>query len=491
MKLYQREQVYDLDQMAIQQDAQPGLQLMQKAALAVWRAVQERWADLSSILVLAGPGNNGGDAFAVAMLAREAGYKVEIVTVGDLSRQSSESACYRQQWLDAGECISEWSGRFPDCELIIDGLLGIGLNKSLNADWQCMIVAVNEYSAKKVCIDIPSGLNANTGNAMPCAIQAHLTVSFIARKVGCFIADGPDYCGEVVFDDLGLSADASLRVDPVLQVLDESSIRLPEKRKKNSHKNQYGHVLVIGGNRGMSGAPRLAGMAALRSGAGLVSLCVHADSVVPVASAHAELMVSSWDDVAEKMKYASVIVIGPGLGHCEQAAGVLQQLSGFDKPMIIDADALEPVFLSSVKARSVVITPHPGEAARLLNTKTARIQQDRVGSLQRLLDSWPFVCVLKGAGSLCGHKGKLLSLCPRGHSGMATAGTGDVLAGMIGGYVAQGVDPLQATQTAVYIHALAAEDYARDFDENSLIASDIIDRIALISRILKQKLNRN
>lgn len=490
MKLYQRQQVYELDRMAIQQDAQPGQQLMQKAALAVWRSVQKRWTELSSILVMAGPGNNGGDAFAVAMLARQAGCRVEIITAGDLSHQSPESAYYRQQWLNAGGTVSAWCGHCPDCDLIIDGLLGIGLNKSLDADWQSMINAINKHPAKKVCIDIPSGLNANTGNAMPCAIQADLTVSFIARKAGCFIADGPDYCAELVFDDLGISTDASMRVEAILDVLDETSIRLPETRKKNSFKNQYGHVLVIGGNRGMSGAPRLAGMAALRSGAGLVSLCVHADSVSSVATAHAELMVFTWDDLAERLESATVIVIGPGLGRCERAAQVLQQIADTNKPMIIDADALEPGFVTKVKSRSVVLTPHPGEAARLLNSTSAKIQQDRVASLQQLLKNWPYVCVLKGAGSLCGQADKSMSLCPRGHSGMATAGMGDVLAGMIGGYVAQNMNPLEAAQTAVFIHALAAEDYARSFDENSLIASDIIERIALINHELKQQPNR-
>lgn len=484
MNLYTRQQVYQLDQLAIQQDGQPGLQLMQKAADAVWRAIQKRWPEVNHIVVLAGSGNNGGDAFALAILAKNNGVTVEILTLGDLTHQSPESEFYRQQWLQTGGQVEPWAGACPDCDLIVDGLLGIGLNKSLSSEWQAMVRQINAQKAPKVCIDIPSGLNANTGNAMPCAIQANLTVSFIGRKVGCFVADGPDYCAELEFDDLGLSSSAMRQVDAVVQVLDETGIRLPAVRKNNSHKNQYGHVVVVGGNRGMSGAARLAGMAALRAGAGLVSLCVHPQNI-PVSTS-AELMVSDWNDLAALLERASVIVVGPGLGRCEQAAKVLQQLASIDKPMLIDADALDAKFISSLATKSAVLTPHPGEAARLLNKMTVGIQQDRIEALQQMMKKWQAVSVLKGAGTLVGQRDVPITLCSHGHSGMATAGMGDVLSGLIGAYLAQGLEPLQAAQIGVLVHALAAEEYALTFDANSLIASDVIDRIAVVTRRIQQ-----
>lgn len=484
MKLYTREQAYQLDKLAIQQDRQPGRQLMQKAAEAVWRAIQNRWSNVNHIVVLAGSGNNGGDAFALALLARNNGVIVDIVSVGDLSHQSPESAFYRQQWQMSGGTVTPWTDSCPECDLIVDGLLGIGLSKSLTSDWQTMVESINAHQAPKVCIDIPSGLNANTGNAMPCAIQADLTVTFIARKVGCYLADGPDYCARLEFDDLGLSTASRRQVDAVVQLLDETNVRLPATRRKNSHKNQFGHVLVVGGNRGLSGAVQLAGMAALRAGTGLVSLCVHPQNYPLTTSA--ELMQSDWSELDAMVERASVVVVGPGLGRCQQATRVLEQLACIDKPMLIDADALDAGFISSLATQRAILTPHPGEAARLLNNSTADIQQDRIEALQKMMQHWPAVCVLKGAGTLIGQRDELLTLCARGHAGMATAGMGDVLSGIIAAYLAQGLDPLLAAQTGVLVHSLAAEEYARNFDANSLIASDVIDRIAMVSQSLKQ-----
>lgn len=486
MKLFLPQQVYELDRLAILQDGQPALQLMQKAASAVWQSIQLRWPALHKVVVFAGPGNNGGDAFAVASLAKKSGIEVDLFTLGDLSQQSEEASFYRQQWEEAGGMTNQWSGSCPDCDLIVDGMLGIGLNKMLDDRWQSVIQMMNKQPSIKVCIDIPSGLNAATGNPMPCAVQADLTVSFIGRKIGCFLADGPDYCGELVFDDLGLSASAANSIQADCIVLDKNCIRLPAARKHNSHKNHFGHVLVIGGDRGMSGAVRLAAMAALRCGSGLVSLCVHPDNYSVAAAQHAELMVSDWDALPNLLQQASVIVVGPGLGRSGKAKNILKVLHTFDKPMVIDADALTAGFVSKLSSTSVVITPHPGEAARLLGTSAQAIQQDRLDALQQLNNHWPFICVLKGSGTLVGLQNKPTALCSHGHAGMATAGMGDVLAGLIGGYLAQGLNPEQAAQTAVLVHALAAEDFATCQDENSLIASDIIERLSTIVRDIRQ-----
>lgn len=478
--LYNRQQVYQLDQLAMLEDGQPSKQLMGKAAMAVWSAIQCRWPMIEQMVIFAGCGNNGGDAFAVASLVKKSGIEVELFAVGDLSQQSAESRSFRESWEHSGGITQQWAGECPDCDLIIDGLLGIRLSRDLDASWSSMLGKINSKEAIRVSVDIPSGVNADTGIAMPVAIQADLTVTFIAQKIGRFLADGPDYCGEVVFDDLGLSK-ASADKQPVkYQLLERHNVNLPAPRKNNSYKNQYGHVVVFGGGLGMSGAARLTGFASLRSGAGLVSLCVHPDNVIAAASDHAELMVSDWNALDDMLALASIIVVGPGLGDSPQAKNLLQKLSVTDKPIVVDADALQPWFLNSLSSEQCVITPHPGEAARLLAFTTKQIQQDRVSAIVKLNELWPFVSVLKGSGSLIGEQDKMLKLCAHGHPGMATAGMGDVLSGLVAGYLAQGLNALDATQTAVLVHALAAEDYAKQQDSSSMIASDVIDRVSRV-----------
>ncbi len=484
--LYNRQQVYQLDQLAMSEDGQSSEQLMGKAASAVWRSIQSRWPSIKHVVIFAGCGNNGGDAFAVASLAKKSGVKVELITMGDLSMQSAESRLFRESWEQDEGVTQQWSGNCPDCDLIIDGLLGIGLSRGLDDTWSSLIKNITSKKAVRVSIDIPSGLNADTGMAMPIAIEADLTVTFIGRKIGLYLADAPDYCGEIVFDDLGLST-ASAAQQPVnYQLLEQQDIKLPEPRKNNSYKNQFGHVVVIGGGPTMSGATRLAGLAALRCGAGLVSLCVHPDNVTVAASDHAELMVSDWNALDDMLELASVIAVGPGLGNSPQAKEILQKLSTIDKPMVVDADALQPWFLNALSSQYCVITPHPGEASSLLESSTQQIQQDRVAAMLKLNEHWPVVGVLKGAGSLVRQQHGMLKLCSHGHSGMATAGMGDVLSGFIAAYLAQGLSPENAAQTGVLAHALAAEHYAKEHDSASLIASDVIDRVSLVVREIRQ-----
>ncbi|MBT3204111.1 MAG: NAD(P)H-hydrate dehydratase [Gammaproteobacteria bacterium] len=475
-----------MDQLTMSEDGQSSEQLMGKASSAVWRSIQSRWPSIKHVVILAGCGNNGGDAFAVASLAKKSGVKVELITMGDLSMQSAESRLFRESWEQDDGVTHQWSGNCPDCDLIIDGLLGIGLSRGLNDTWSSMIKKINSKKAVRVSIDIPSGLNADTGMAMPVAIEADLTVTFIGRKIGLYLADGSDYCGDVVFDDLGLSAASVAQQAVNYQLLEQLNVKLPEPRKINSYKNQFGHVIVIGGGPTMSGAARLAGLAALRCGAGLVSLCVHPDNVTVAANDHAELMVSDWNALDDMLSLATVIVVGPGLGNSPRTKEMLQKIAAIDKPVVVDADALQPWFLNDLRSQNCVITPHPGEAARLLECSSQQIQKDRVASILKLNEHWPVVSVLKGAGSLVGQQHGVLKLCSHGHSGMATAGMGDVLSGLISAYLAQGLSPENAAQTAVLVHALAAEHYAKEHDSVSLIASDVIDRISLVVRDIRQ-----
>lgn len=489
-QLYNRQHVYQLDHLAMTEDGYSSWQLMGNAARAVWSAVQQRWPMLESIVVMAGCGNNGGDGFALAAIIKKAGLSVTVITVGELSRQSAEAKKYRLSWEQQHGETRHWPTSIPDCDLIIDGLLGIGLDRQLDENWIAIIEQLNQLKVARVSIDIPSGLNADTGTALPIAFKADLTVTFIGRKAGCYVADGPDYCGQIMFDDLGLTEISRSKIPALGTLLEVDNISLPAQRKNNSYKMQFGHVVVIGGGASMAGAARLAGMAALRCGAGLVSLCVHSSNQIAASCQHPELMVTNWNQLNEAVQRASVVLVGPGLGQTAETATMLEFLATIDKPLVIDADALRVSFLATLQTTRCVITPHPGEAARILQITSQQVQQDRLAAQLQLINNWPVVSILKGAGSLVGQQESALSLCAHGHAGMATAGMGDVLSGMIAGYLAQGLSSLNAARSAVLIHAMAAEYYASEYAASGLIASDIIDLIPAVVKEI-ESINRD
>ena len=481
MFLYTPESVYRLDRAAVVTDAVSEVELMQRAGACVWQAIDLRWPGLSSLTVFAGAGNNGGDAFVVALCARTQGVTVQLLVQGDLSRQSATSRHFRDLWEQDGGSCEDWQGQSIAGEVIVDGLLGIGLQRELDAHWQDLVTTINAAPQPCVAIDIPSGLHGQSGIAQPVAVQAQLTITFIGRKTGQYLADGPDYCGELQFEDLGVSSEVRASVPAALEVIE--SCQLPALRKRNSHKNHYGNLLIIGGDQGMSGAVALAAQAALRSGAGLVTALVHPDCRHSLA-AFAEIMVLGWDALEAKLADATVVVVGPGLGRSVDAQHCLQTLRGARQPMVIDASALDADFLKSLVSRQRVITPHPGEAAALLSTSSTEIQANRLLSCERLLDLFGATTVLKGSGTIIAGPGDALpAINTRGNPGMASAGMGDVLSGIIGALLGQGLAPFAAARSAVYIHALCAELYSVDSDETGLIASDILDAIP---RVIKQ-----
>ncbi len=471
-----------MDKAAVSCDGLSEIELMHRAGVRVWQSICERWPQLSKITVFAGSGNNGGDAFVVAILARQSNLEVQFIARGDLAGQSETSEHYRHVWLNAGGEIEQWQDQSIEGELIVDGLLGIGLKRSLDESWQLLINRINRYAAPKVAIDIPSGLNARTGVPQPVAIQAEITVTFIGRKLGHVLADGPDYCGELIFDDLGISSTTLYSQTPALEEINQSNLHLPLKRRLNSHKNSYGHVLVIGGDDGMAGAASLAAQAALRSGAGMVSVLVHPECVHSLASIP-ELMVRSWNDIEDKLAQASVVVVGPGLGQSEAAKACLTRLTTTSLPMVVDASALTPDFLNSLCSQQVAITPHPGEAGILLSKSTKQVQTDRLAASEQLSELYAAISILKGSGTIIRQAGEIPAINLRGNPGMASAGMGDVLAGITGSLIGQGLTVYQAAKTAVYIHACCAERFAEQADETGLIASDII---SLIPTLLKQ-----
>ncbi len=482
MLLYLPEMVYQLDKAAVEQDGLAEIELMQRAGQSVWRSLVTRWPEVSTITVFAGAGNNGGDAFVVALSARRQGVEVQLLIQGDLSRQSDTSRHFRELWEQAGGEYEDWQGQALNGDVIVDGLLGIGLQRELNDHWQELIASINECDVPRVAIDIPSGLNGATGNPQPVAVEAQLTVTFIGAKTGQYLADGPDYCGELVYEDLGVTTSRRQAIPAALKVID--SCQLPPPRRLNSHKNHYGNLLIIGGDQGMSGAVALAAQAALRSGAGLVTALVHPECRGNLAS-FPEIMVLGWDALESRLSQASVVVIGPGLGDSAAAARCLQSLHQVDLPMVVDASALKIEFLHSLKSKQLVITPHPGEAATLLSCAAAEIQADRLKACNRLVETFAATCVLKGSGSLIGQQGTIPALNLAGNPGMASAGMGDVLSGIIAAMLGQGLTPFEAAKTGVFIHGLCAEYCCTERDQTGLIASDIIKQIPAVVKRLR------
>ncbi len=475
--LFDPEAVYRLDRQAMTLDAQPSSQLMARAARAAWNRLTECWPEARQLLILAGPGNNGGDAFALALLALGARLSPRVLTLGDLSRQSPEAARFRQACERQGCAVEAWNGRLPEADLIVDGLLGIGLDKPLRADWLDLIDAVNDHPAPVLAIDIPSGLHGRTGQALPRAVRAAATVSFIARKTGQFLADGPDHCGELSFDDLGLSRAAAASETPAMEWALPKDLIWPLPRRRNSHKYDYGSVLVVGGDREMTGAAMMAGLAALKAGAGLVRLCVHPQQVGSQLALAPELMCCGWDELEQHLPRASLLLVGPGLGHSPEAGDLLRRLQAIDRPLLVDADALQPGFIRGLSSRQRLLTPHAGEAARLLESDTARVQQDRLQTLHHLSDSLGATVLLKGQDTLLGAPGRIPRLCNQGHPAMASAGMGDVLAGMVAGLWAQGLDPFEAATTGACWHVRAARLAMAPGWPSSLMATDLLSRL--------------
>ncbi len=480
MKLYAAESIYQLERAAVRDDRLSEIELMRRAGENLWQHITLRWPEVSRVTILAGAGNNGGDAFVVAACAELQGCEVQLLVLGNLKRQSPAASHHAAEYQRLGGSWQQWHQQSLNGQVIVDGLLGIGFKGDLRSETQNLVNQANLLTVPKVSIDIPSGLCAATGHVSTVAIKADLTISFIVAKCGQFLGDGPDYCGKLLVDSLGVSTRVLNSVAADLNQLDFAA--LPVERKNNSHKNQFGHLLVVGGGRSMCGAASLAAQAALRCGVGLVTQLVHPECV-PHSVMQPEIMVSDWRALESLLPEADVVLVGPGLGDSPEADQILHQLKACEHPMVVDASALKASFLSNLKSPQRVITPHPGEAAMILGSTSKQVQADRVKACLSLQQAVGGVTVLKGSGTLIASAGQM-ALNSRGNAGMATAGMGDVLAGMIAALMGQGMTAFESAKTGVFLHALAAEDFCREQQESGLIASDIVSRIPLIMKRL-------
>ncbi|MCY1259449.1 Bifunctional NAD(P)H-hydrate repair enzyme Nnr [compost metagenome] len=476
--LYSAAQVRDLDARIIAAGT-PGFELMQRAAHATWRALRRRWPDAGAISVLAGHGNNAGDGYLVAALARRAGWSVRVFAVGDPARLSGDAASAHAEALAAGVAVQPWA---DDCELqgvLVDALLGTGLGGAVREPFAGAIRRINASGLPVLAVDIPSGLSADTGEILGVAIRADLTVTFIGLKIGLFTAQGPDCCGDLAFDDLAADP-ALLQVVPLATRLAPASLARLAPRPKAAHKGMYGHLLVIGGDHGMGGAVLLATDSALRSGAGLVSLATREPHVASALARRPEIMahgVVSSADLLRLAQRADVLVVGPGIGREAWGRCLASAAASLVAVQVWDADALNLLAEGALQQPSGdwVITPHPAEAARLLGRTTAEVQADRPAAVRELAARYNAVAVLKGVGSLVAAPDGRLALCSHGHPAMAGAGLGDVLSGIIGALLAQKLEAFDAACLAVWLHARAGEQLGSE--GRGLAASDLIPAV--------------
>lgn len=455
--------------------------LMQRAAAAAFRLARSKFPYATEWLVLCGHGNNGGDGYEVARLAKLAGLNVTLLAVSSEKRLPDEAEQARNGWIAAGGEINNIAAPWPeDSSLIIDALLGTGLSSAPREPIASYIKAINQHSAPVVALDIPSGLAAETGTAAGEVVRAALTVTFIALKPGLLTGQARDYVGELHCDALGLQSWLSGH-RPLMQRLDVD--RLSEwlhPRRPCSHKGEHGHLLLVGGDTGFAGAIRMASEAALRSGAGMVRVLTHKDHMGPLLTARPELMVQELteESIKDGLEWASAVVMGPGLGQNEWGQSAFKQISASDKPALWDADALNMLAKAPEKRQNRVLTPHPGEAARLLDCSVKDIESDRLLSLHRLVQRYGGVVVLKGAGTLIGSHEGHIALADVGNAGMATGGMGDILSGIIGGLLAQKLSFYDAACAGTVVHGVAADIIAQRQGTRGMLATDLLHWIA-------------
>ncbi len=475
--IYSVAAVREIDRTTIEDHGVPGYTLMTRAAAAAVREARAQFPHAQRWQVVCGAGNNGGDGYVMARLAAHEGIVVSVLTLVDPDKLTGDAATAWGDFAAEGGVVMPWSGDLDaEADLIVDGILGSGLERDVGGTFAEAVAAINAHPAPVLALDIPTGIHGDTGKVLGTAVRADVTVTFVGLKPGLFLGDAADCCGAIRFADLDIPADYRDGVEPAYRRVDDAQLESALKpRPRGAHKGDFGHVLVIGGGEGMPGAVRLAGEAALRTGAGRVSIATHPSHAALLVATRPELMsyaVASASELEPLLEKADVIAFGPGLGQTEWSRTMFACVAQSSLPAVWDADGLNLLAQQPARAIHRIITPHPGEAAALLATTTADVQSDRAATLAMLADRYGGTAVLKGAGSLVSTD-SVPFLCTAGNPGMAAAGMGDVLTGIIAGLLAQGLSLQDAATIGVEVHARAG-DRAALAGERGMLASDLM-----------------
>lgn len=483
---YSAEQSQAIDKQAIAEGT-AGLMLMKRAAFFAFETLEKVWPDARKISLICGPGNNAGDGYAMAQFLAVAGFEVDVFNLTPTEKlQGDAKTCFLELQALGIKIQAFHANALQDADVIVDAIFGTGLNKPIQAPFSDVINQINASQKPILALDIPSGLDANTGTVLGCAINADHTCCFITQKIGLYSFQGTEQAGKIHFSRLGVTE--SLIVDfpavaqnhPLKHWLNE----LP-KFKASSHKGARGTCCLIGGNHHMMGAIQLAGLACLKTGAGLVKIITQTEHCLPLTQALPELMAYDFEQLKLVLLSSRAVAIGPGLGQDAWAQNCLQQILTLPHPKVLDADALNlltngTMDLSNAK-RNWVLTPHPTEAARLLNISTEQVQQDRIAAIRALHAQYQGVIVLKGNGTLI-YDGESMELCTAGNAGMATGGMGDVLTGAIVSFLGQGMTPFNAACLGVALHAHAGDVLANQQGQAAVTPSDLASTLSQLLR---------
>lgn len=504
-----------LDHLTIHTHGVPSLRLMERAGQSVVDVILKRWTQLAKhgVLVVAGKGNNGGDGLVIARLLHERLLPCEVVCIAREVDLSPDAATNLQRYRSAGGRFTEIPAgdlealrrRIEDKGLLVDALLGTGLRSPVEGFLADAVELMNASGVPIVAVDTPSGLDADRGTPLGTTVQAEVTVTFGLPKAGQVVYPGVDYCGELVVADIGIHPQAEAEVTPSAELLDPAEVVwLLPRRTDDSHKGSFGHLLVMAGSRGKTGAAVLGCRAAMRVGTGLVTLAAPRGLNEILAGALVEPMTeplgqpgedqwpalgaTDWEGLAERK---SAVLYGPGVGVHARAQKTLETLLEHCRlPWLIDADGLNNLAEDVTRLRDArvppVLTPHPGEMSRLTGLDTAEVNGDRIGIARAFAEDHRCHVVLKGARTVTATPEGQVAINPTGNSGMASGGMGDVLAGIVAGFLAQGLLPEDAMRLGVYLHGRAGDRVAEDRGGVGLVASDLVDELPRTIKELTQ-----
>lgn len=456
-----------------------GYVLMQRAGEAAWQLLRQRWPQACRVLVACGSGNNGGDGLVLARLALQAGMQVQVVLPEGVQPRSSLALRAAADYAAAGGRPTPFPCALHGADVLVDALLGIGLDAAPRAPLAALVEALNAAGRPVFALDVPSGIDADRGSAPGAAVRAACTLQFIVEHAGLRTGAALDHTGELLLAPLQIDAAMHIGAAPACAQL----LRAPDLRQwlqprlRDSHKGRSGHVLCVGGDHGGGGAVLLAAEAALRAGAGLASTATRTAHVAALLARRPEAMAHAVEDagaLAPLLERAGVVACGPGLGQSPWGAQLLAAVLRSGRPLVLDADALNLLVPGTVLPADTILTPHPGEAARLLRTSPAQVQADRFAAAAALARHYGCVVVLKGAGSIIAAPHRVPCVLDAGNPGMATGGMGDLLTGTIAAMRAQGLEAFEAACAGALLHSLAGDAAAAEDGERGLLPSDLL-----------------
>jgi NAD(P)H-hydrate epimerase len=468
-----------MDAHAVQVSGLSAYELMGRAGAAAWALLRQRWPKAQRLAVACGPGNNGGDGYVLARLIKAAGLDVQVFVAQPPRTPEADRAC--RDWREAGGGVRMFEGVLPEADLWIDALYGLGLSGEPEGAARAMIEAINATGLPVLALDLPSGLDVDRGSPAGVCIRADTTLTFIAAKRGLYTGPAREWAGEVLLDRLGLASSLFGHFYPCARWYRAEHLRQDlAPRSANAHKGDFGHVLCVGGDDGFGGAVRLCAEAALRVGAGLTSVATRVAAADALLAARPEVMaraVAGADELGPMIERANVLAVGPGLGQGEWGRALFEAALASGKPTVLDADGLNLLAADPRPLPQAILTPHPGEAGRLLGIASAEVQADRFAAIEALVERYGCPVILKGAGTLVAAPGETLAVIGAGNPGMATGGMGDVLTGVVAGLSAQGLTGFKAAVFGALLHAAAGDAAARSDGERGLLASNLFPHL--------------